>query len=150
MLKSLSFCIPLSFLLTACGGTTIRWQPSLVSHVPDSATVRFVAEPGRPPTQGLALDWQRGRPRVVTGRDTIVMPEGAALEVRLREKFGHPTAGGILGWALGVGLSYAFCPPPKRYCGEEDPTPLLGTTLGALIGSKIKTDRWAGVRWNAP
>ena len=150
MVKPLSLWITLSLLLTACGGTTIRWQPSLVSQVPDSTAVRFVVEPGRPPTQGLALDWQRGRPRVITGRDTIVMPEGAALEVRLPEKYGHPTAGAIVGWALGAGLSYALCPPPKRYCGEEDPTPLLGLGLGALIGAKVKTDRWVAVRWDAP
>jgi len=150
MLNPLIPCIPLTLLLTACGGTSIRWQPSLVSQVPDSTTVRFVAEPGQSPTQGFALDWQRGRPRVITGRDTIVMPEGAALEVRLREKYGHPTAGAIIGWALAAGVSYALCPPPRRYCGEEDPTPLLGMALGALIGAKIKTDRWVGVRWDAP
>jgi hypothetical protein len=150
MLKPLSLCVPLSLLLAACGGTTIRWQPSFVSQVPDSTTVRFVAEPGRPPTQGLALDWQRGRPKVITGRDTIAMPAGAALEVRLAGKFGHPTAGGIIGGALGAGVSYSLCPSPKRYCGEQDPTPLLAATVGALIGGRIKTDRWVGVRWDVP
>lgn len=137
--------------LSACAGTVMRWQPSLASHVPDSSTVRYGIRPGERPTSGQAVDWQRGRPRVVTASgDTIVVPEGATLEVRLKEKATHEKAGGVIGWALGVAISYAACPPPRRYCGEEDPTPLLGTGLGGLIGWLAKTDRWVQVRWDPP
>jgi hypothetical protein len=88
---------------------------------------------------------------VITGRgDTVIVPDGSALEVRLREKARHPTAGAIIGWALGVAISYAACPPPKKYCGEEDPTPLLAAGLGALIGDRVKTDWWVRVRWDTP
>jgi hypothetical protein len=87
---------------------------------------------------------------VTASGDTIVVPEGATLEVRLKEKATHEKAGGVIGWALGVAISYAACPPPRRYCGEEDPTPLLGTGLGGLIGWLAKTDRWVQVRWDPP
>jgi len=138
-------------LLAACGGTAIRWQPSVASQVPDSTFVRFARATGEAPTSGVALDWSSGRPRVITpGGDTIVVPEGSALEVRLKDKATHPTAGAIVGWAVGVAVSYAACAPPRTYCGEEDPTPLLGAGLGALIGSRIKTDWWVRVQWDAP
>lgn len=139
------------FALSACAGGAMRWQPSLVSQVPDSTPVRFAPSRNEPRVAGLALDWQRGRPKLVTERgDTVVIPDTSVLEVRLREKASHPTAGAIIGWAVGVGVSYITCPAPKRYCGEEDPTPLLAAGLGALIGSKVKTDWWVGVRWDAP
>jgi len=139
------------FGLSACAGGAVRWQPSLVSHVPDSTPVRFAPSRNEPQVEGLALDWQRGRPKLVTERgDTLVIPDASRLEVRLREKASHPTAGAVIGWAIGVGISYATCPAPKRRCGEEDPTPMLTAGLGALIGSKVKTDWWVGVRWDAP
>ncbi len=138
-------------VLSACANGTIRWQPSLASQVPDSTWVRFARHRGEAPVPGLALDWYRGRPSVITERgDTVLLPEGSTLEVKLKEKASHPTAGGIIGWLLGAGISYAACPPPKKYCGEEDPTPLLAAGLGALIGSRVKTDWWVGVRWDAP
>lgn len=138
-----------SILLEGCAGGAIRWQPSLASQVPDSTSVRFVSRDGQSPVSGVALDWERGWPRVITARgDTIMVPDGSALEVRLREKANHTTAGTVIGWAIGVGISYAACPPPRRYCGEEDPTPLLAGGLGALIGSRVKTDWWVSVRWD--
>jgi hypothetical protein len=138
-------------LLTACGGAAIRWQPSVASQVPDSTFVRFAPAAGEAPTSGVALDWPSGRLRVITSRgDTIVVPPGSALEVRLKDKATHPIAGTIIGWAVGVAVSYAACAPPRTYCGEEDPTPLLGLGLGALIGSRIKTDWWVRVQWDAP
>ena len=140
-----------TLLLSGCAGAAIRWRPSLASQVPDSTTVRFRVRPGEAPITGRALDWQRGRPRVITARgDTVAVPEGAALDVRVPEKARHEVAGGIIGWALGVGISYAACPAPKKYCGEEDPTPLLATTLGALVGWMVKTDQWVAVRRAAP
>jgi hypothetical protein len=87
---------------------------------------------------------------ITAGGDTVAVPHGSTLEVRLNEKAGHTTAGVVGGWALGVAVSYATCPPPKRYCGEQDPTPALAMGLGALIGSRVKTDQWVRVGWDAP
>lgn len=136
--------------LVACSTGTTRWHPSFASQVPDSTPVRFLAGESERQVGGLALDWERGRPRVMTrGGDTIVVPGGSMLEVRLKEKASHPAFGAVIGWAVGVAVSYATCPAPKRYCGEEDPSPLLGVSLGALVGSKVKTDWWVGVRWDS-
>lgn len=138
-----------TFVLACSNGTT-RWHPSLASQVPDSTSVRFVPGENERQIAGLALDWERGRPRVMTGSgDTVVVPKGSLLEVRLKEKASHPVWGAVIGWALGVAVSYATCPPPKRYCGEEDPSPLLGAGLGALVGARVKTDWWVGVRWDS-
>ena len=152
MNRLVSAIAPVALLaVSACAGGAVRWQPSLVSQVPDSTPVRFAPSRNEPQVAGFALDWQRGRPKLVTERgDTVVIPDASLLEVRLRKKASHPTAGAIIGWAIGVGISYATCPAPKRYCGEEDPTPLLTTGLGALIGSRVKTDWWVGVQWNPP
>jgi hypothetical protein len=133
--------------LAACSNGTTRWHPSLASQVPDSTPVRFVPGENERQITGLALDWEPGRPRVITREGhTVVVPKGSVLEVRLTEKASHPVFGAVIGWAVGVGVSYATCPSPKRYCGEEDPRPLLGAGLGALIGSRVKTDWWVGVR----
>ena len=135
--------------LAACSSGTTRWHPSLASQVPDSTPVRFAPGESERQVAGLALDWERGPLRVVTTRgDTVVVPRGSALEVRLKEKSNHAVIGAVVGWAVGVAVSYATCPPPKRYCGEEDPRPLLGAGLGALVGSRVKTDWWVGVRWD--
>lgn len=136
--------------LAACSNGTTRWHPSLASQVPDSTAVRFVPGENERQITGLALDWERGRPRLITrGGDTIVVPKGSTLEVLLKEKASHPVFGAVIGWAVGVAVSYATCPSPKRYCGEEDPSPLLGTGLGALVGSRVKTDWWVGVHWDS-
>jgi hypothetical protein len=144
-----SSIVPLAFVtMAACGGARMQWRPSLVSHVPDSTPVRFTRRAGEPRVQGRALDWQRAVPRVVTATgDTIVVPDSARLEVRLREKKSRATFGGVIGWAVGVGVMYANCPSPKRTCGEQDPTPVLVAGLGALIGSRFKADDWVRVRW---
>ena len=152
MYRSASVTVPAALLaISGCASGGVRWQPSLASDVPDSTPVRFAPNRSEPRVTGLALDWQRGRPKVVTERgDTVVVPDASLLQVRLREKASHPTAGAIIGWTIGVGISYATCPAPKRYCGEEDPTPLLSTGLGALIGSRVKTDWWVNVQWATP
>lgn len=138
--------------VAACGRrATLEWRPSLVSQVPDSTPVRISVGPERTTTQGLAWDWQRGRPRVITARrDTVLVPDNAILRVRLRKKSGHAIEGLFIGWAVGVGVSYAQCPEPKRYCGEQDPTPVLGAGLGALVGSAIRTYHWVRVRRDQP
>jgi hypothetical protein len=119
--------------------------------VPDSTWVRFVRGVGEPSISGLALEWQNGHPRVITERgDTVIVPEGSTLAVRLKEKQTHANAGAVIGWALGVALAYAACPPPRSFCGEEDPTPLVAAGLGAFVGSKVRTDWWVDVRWDPP
>src|SRR5690242_6168319 len=123
-------------LVAACNRATFRWQPSVVSQVPDSTPVRFWREPSDRPTQGRSVDWQRGAPKLVTARgDTVTVPPGASLGVRLDRRAGHPVAGAIIGGIIGVAVQYAACPEPKTYCGEEDPTPIFVGGLGALIGN---------------
>lgn len=149
--RLLSAVTSVAFVLAtwSCASGGVKWRPSLASHVPDSTWVRFAGHIGDPPVTGRAVGWERGRLRVIIAAgDTVVVPSGSALEVRLNEKAGHTTAGVIAGWALGVAISYATCPPPKKYCGEQDPTPVLAAGLGALIGARVKTDQWVRVRWD--
>jgi hypothetical protein len=109
--------------------------------------VRYVIRAERVIVTGRSLDWERGTPQLITRRgDTLTIPPIATLEVRLRERTNRAIAGGVIGFLAGVVTSYVSCPPPKRYCGEQDPTPLLGATLGALIGSRIKSDWWVRVK----
>jgi hypothetical protein len=150
-LPSAATSVAMLLLVSSCASGGVKWRPSLASHVPDSTWVRFAGHSGDSAIMGRAIDWQRGRLRVITaGGDTVAVPHGSTLEVRLNEKAGHTTAGIIAGWALGVTVSYATCPPPKKYCGEQDPTPALAAGLGALIGSRVKTDQWVRVRWDVP
>ena len=139
-------------LLSGCAsGQTVHWRPSLVSHVPDGTPVRYRVDSNTPFVRGLALDWTRKTPRIVTARgDTVVVPAGVGLDVRLREKSGKATMGAVVGFVAGVIASYATCPEPKTHCGEEDPTPLLGAGVGALVGSLFKAYPWVRVRWDQP
>lgn len=136
----------------ACGNATVTWRPSLLSHVPDSTAVRWNPQTGEPRVRGRSLGWQHGAPRVVTDTgDTVMIARGAGrLEVRLREKKRQGVIGAVIGWAVGVGVMYATCDPPRTYCGEQNPSPLLGAGLGALIGSMFKADDWVRVRWDSP
>ena len=142
------FVIAITLLLTACHGATYRWQPTLVSQVPDSMTVQF-----RPPNEsksvvGRSLGWQTTAPRVITPRgDTIVVPNASKMSVKAKGKTGHPLAGAIVGWAIGVGAVVSTCDGKRMHCGEQDPTPLLTAGVGALIGATIRTDRWVRVMW---
>ena len=98
-----------------------------------------------------AVNWMSGDPRLLTPRgDTLTIPADARLDVRLRQKSGHGVAGAVVGLLAGVAVSYAYCPPPKDYCGEEDPTPLLGASLGAVVGSLFKSYPWVQVRRDGP
>lgn len=133
--------------LTACSGTTYRWQPSLVSQVPDSMVVRFVPPNASHLVSGRSLGWQSADPRVITPRgDTLIVPRGTQLSVKAKGKTGHPLAGALVGWAVGIGIMLANC-GEVTYCGEQDPTPLLSASAGALIGATIRTDRWVKLKW---
>ena len=142
--------------VAGCSGATYRWQPSLVSQVPDSTTVRFAPVPVSRetrdrPIEGRALDWRSDAPKLITARgDTVVIPRGATMSVRLKQKAGHAVAGAILGAVVGVVIELANCPGDWGICGEENPTELLMAGVGALIGNAIKTDHWVRVRWEPP
>jgi hypothetical protein len=139
-------------LLAACSTrATMLWKPSVVSQVPDSTPVRYRVDSNTPMVRGLALDWTRRTPRLMTALgDTVSIPESARLEVRLRQKSGHPITGAVVGYVAGVITSYAYCPPPKTHCGEQDPTPLLGAALGAWVGSWFRSYPWVQVRRESP
>jgi hypothetical protein len=137
-------------LLAGCHRATVGWQPSLVSQVPDSTPVRFFHEERARLIDGRALDWQRRAPKLVTtSGDTLVVPEGAKVSVRLEGKARHAGAGALVGAVVGVGVMYATCPEPKKYCGEQNPTGMLFAGLGALVGAMIKTDNWIRVGWDS-
>jgi hypothetical protein len=137
--------------LTGCTRATMLWRPSVVSQVPDSTPVRYRVDSNTPTVRGLAVNWMSGDPRLLTPRgDTLTIPAEARLDVRLRQKSGHGVTGAVVGFLAGVAVMYAYCPPPKEYCGEEDPTPLLGASLGALVGSLFKSYPWVQVRRVGP
>ena len=137
--------------LTGCTRATMLWRPSYVSQVPDGTPARYRVDSHAPIVRGLAVNWMSGDPRLLTPRgDTLTIPPGARLDVQLRQKSGHGVAGAVVGFLAGVAVSYAYCPPPKDYCGEEDPTPLLGASLGAVVGSLFKSYPWVQVRRDGP
>ena len=132
-------------LAAGCTRATFGFRPSLTSQVPDNSVVRVRAQNGQPSVTGRALDWQVGRPRVVTSTgDTMVVPEAATLEVRLKEKRTHATLGGVIGLGVGLGIKLAQCPPTTR-CGP-DLTPALTAGVGAFIGSRFSAVEWVRVR----
>lgn len=133
--------------VSACGGTHVQWRPSLVTHVPDSMPVRFQQAPGSLIVTGTSVSWDRAEPRVVTAAgDTVTVPRGSRLEVRLKEPRHHVTAGAVVGWAVATATMLSEC-GGERTCGEQDPRPLLGIALGALVGRLITTPAWVQVRW---
>jgi hypothetical protein len=146
------FVLFAAVLLSGCAsGQVVSWRPRVVSQVPDSTPVRYRVDSHTPFVRGLAVDWTRNTPRIAIPRgDTIVVPAGVGLYVRLREKSGKATMGAVIGFVAGVIASYATCPEPKTHCGEEDPTPLLGAGVGALVGSLFKSYPWVRVRWDKP
>ena len=142
--------VALLFVLTGCSGTTYRWQPSRVSQVPDSMVVRFVPVEGQRPVTARSLGWQTTEPRVITPRgDTLRVPAGARVAVKAKGKTGHPLAGALVGWAVGTGIMLAHCGQLVSYCGEQDPSSLIGASIGALIGATIRTDRWVRLKWDS-
>ena len=132
-------------LVTGCTRATFGFRPSLTSQVPDSTVVRFRVQSGEPLVTGRSLDWQTGTQRVVTAAgDTIVVPEAAKLDVRLKQKKTHASLGGVLGLAVGWGIGLAKCPPPQ----ECSPSllPALTGGAGAFIGSRFSAAEWVRVR----
>jgi hypothetical protein len=107
--------------------------------------VRVRAQNGQPSVTGRALDWQVGRPRIVTSSgDTVLVPPAATLEVRLKEKKTHAILGGVVGLGAGLSIAIANC-PPTNYC-PPDVTPALTAGVGALIGSRFTAAEWVRVR----
>jgi hypothetical protein len=132
-------------LAGGCTRATFGFRPSLTSQVPDSTVVRIRAQNGQPSVTGRALDWQVGRPRVITlAGDTVVVPEAARLEVRLKEKKTHAVLGGVVGLGVGLGVALVRCGPTNR-CAP-DLTPVLTAGVGALIGSRFAAAEWVRVQ----
>ena len=148
MLRVASFVSPaLFFVIAACGGATFGPRPSLSSHVPDSTLVRIDAQGHGLRMSGRAVDWQRGTPKVVTTRgDTIVVPEGARLQVQLKGRPNRAVTGGVIGFVAGLAVTYARCPNFKDRCRMNDPTSFLAGGAGARIGSRFKVHDWVTVR----
>ena len=146
-----ALCVSM-LLLTACAPAVITWRPSVVSQVPDNTPVRFDRPgSGEKPTRGVAMGWQSGQPRVISQRgDTVLIPDGARLQVRLKKKSNNAPTIGLVGFVVGVGIVYHRCQDKGRSCGEGDPTPLLASTVGALIGSTIRSYPWVTVKRDAP
>jgi hypothetical protein len=128
-----------------CTRATFGFRPSLTSQVPDGAAVRVRSQNGQPSITGQALDWQVGRLRVITSAgDTVVVPQAATLEVRLKEKKTHATLGAVVGLGVALSIKLVQC-PPTNYCAP-DLTPLLTAGVGALVGSRFTAVEWARVR----
>lgn len=143
-----SFAFVLS--LGACATVDPHWRPGVTSDVLDGTVARFRIARDSAAVMGTSSGWQGERPLLITGKaDSVRIPRGARIEVRLPEKRRHPIAGAFVGWALGIGVTYARCASLK-YCGESaSPVPLFGFAIGWWAGSTIKTDWWTEVRWDS-
>ncbi len=129
-----------------CTRATFGFRPSLTSQVPDSTVVRIRARDGQPSVTGRALDWQAGRPRIITPTgDTVAVPRTSTLEVRLKEKKTHAILGGVIGLGVGFSIKLVQC-PPTNVCAP-DLTPALTAGVGALIGSRFTAADWVRVKW---
>jgi hypothetical protein len=135
------------FSTSACIPPAPRWKPALTSEVPDRTPARFRVARDSAFVDGTADGWQRGTPRLRLASGAVVaIPRDAVVQVRLAEKQRHPYSGAVIGWVAGVVTMYATCAPPKQYCGEENPLPLLGILTGWGLGYVTKTEWWVNVR----
>ena len=144
---------PAALLLFAAPGCTrILFRPTLVTQVPDGREVRYRATPnGSTAVVGRALDWEKGTPRLVTTRgDTIAIPNGAHIEFKVDHPSNHAKAGAVVGYLVAIIVMQTNCNRQNiQYCGEEDPTPLLGILAGGIIGS-LMTEDWVPISWTKP
>jgi hypothetical protein len=137
-------------ILAATGCTRVLFRPTIVTQVPDGMEVRYRVTPSRSEAVvGRALGWMSGTPRLVTSRgDTIVIPNGARLEFKVDHPSNHAKAGAVLGYLISLIVMQINCNRQHiQYCGEQDPTPLLGILVGGIIGSFITKD-WVPITWN--
>ena len=133
--------------LIACGGSRIKWVPSMVTHVPDSTSVRYARTAKDAFIAGTSVGWDRGTPRIVTANgDTLDIPVGSRVEVYLKEPTRHPGIGAAIGWAIAGVAMLADC-GGERTCGEQDPRPLIGILAGALAGEILLVENWRPVAW---
>ena len=130
--------------VAACGGS-VKWRPWMVTQVPDGTEVRYRERSNASTARiGRALGWSSETPRMVTARgDTVVIPTGAQLEVRVNNPDRHTNFGAVVGYVAGIFAALSTC-GPESYCGEDNPAPLLGAIVGALVGHFI-TDDWVSV-----
>ena len=132
-------------LFGACGGTIVKFRPRMISQVPDGTHVRFRERSNASTARvGRSLGWASGTPRIITARgDTITIPSGAVLEVRLEHPDGHTNSGAAVGYVAGVLTSLNICGAASA-CGEENPLPLLGLLVGAFVGHFV-TEDWVSL-----
>jgi hypothetical protein len=131
----------------ACSTTRVLWRPTQANDVPDGTQVRFLARSANEPTFGRAVGWASSTPRLISARgDTIVIPYGARIDVRVQHPDRHTNAGAIIGYVFGTLTILADC-GGEKYCGEQDPRALLGSIAGAIIGHFIADD-WIRVGWS--
>jgi hypothetical protein len=138
--------------LAATGCTRIEFRPRLVTQIPDGREVRYRIQPnGSTAVVGRALGWASGTPRIVTSRgDTVIVPAGARIEFKVDHPDSHAKAGGVVGWLLAIAAMQANCIKQDiKYCGEQDPTPVLGAFIGGVIGSLMR-EPWISIEWDAP
>lgn len=140
--------IALLIVVTAgCAGRARAPEIRVLAELPDSTIVRFSTALSRPAAVGRALGWSQGKRLLVTAvGDTLQVPAEAELERLIDPDVGHAGIGAAVGFAVAVSIVYARCPPPRRLCGEQNPIPLIGAALGALIGLGVRTERWERFR----
>lgn len=115
------------------------WCPAAV---PDGARVRAFDPDARRTHTGTALGWATPAPRVVTTRgDTVALAARHRRTVSEGRTGRRTLQGAIVGWAIGVGSVIADCGLEKT-CGEQNPIPLLGAAIGAVVGSRMRRERW--------
>lgn len=109
--------------------------------VADGARVR-VSPVNASRVTGTALGWTSSGPRLVSSRgDTIALHPDDRLEESLGRTGRRTWHGAIIG-ALAAGAALAVSCGGRQYCGEENPLPLLGAAAGALVGHRMKRERW--------
>lgn len=94
---------------------------------------------------GAALGWHTPRPRLVTARgDTLALDPSQRTWASAGRTARRTWQGAVVGWGAGVAAVLADC-GLARTCGEQNPLPLLGTVLGAVVGRQLKRERWTRV-----
>jgi hypothetical protein len=115
------------------------WCPELVA---DGWRVRAFDPVARRYHTGAALGWSTSSPRVHTTRgDTIAVGAEHQLSVSAGRRGRRTFQGALLGWAVAVGSIVADCGWGSP-CGEQNPLPMLGGAVGAVIGSRMRREVW--------
>ncbi len=116
-----------------------RWCPAAVR---DGVRVRAYDDGDRRWQVGRALGWATPAPRLVTTRGDTVDVTGRRLVAVSEGRTARRTLqGAVVGWLAGVVTVVADCGLAAT-CGEQNPVPLLGVAIGAVVGSRLRQERW--------